>query len=245
LQFDLNYTYSHSIDNVSLPANSISISLGYGYICDVVRPRECRGNSDFGVTNYLNGNFIYELPFGKGKDFGANSPFWLNEIIGGWLLSGLPYYHTGNVYNAGSNAYVAGFANNAPATLTGPIELMKTKVNGGGGNPLYAYSNPTGALAAYTGPTGFAIGTRNNLYGPGYFDFDMGLGKTFPVYQDRVNLKFRCDAFNVFNHPNFNTPLTDITEAAGIPFGTITSTASSPSGGENARVLQGSLRLEF
>jgi hypothetical protein len=246
LQFDLNYTYSHSIDNVSLPANSISISLGYGYICDVVRPRECRGNSDFGVTNYLNGNFIYELPFGRGKDFGATAPFWLNEIIGGWLLSGLPYYHTGNVYNAGSNAYVAGFANNAPATLTGPIELMKAKVNGGNGNALYAYTNPTGALAAYTGPTGFAIGTRNNLRGPGYFDFDMGLGKTFPIYQDRVNLKFRCDAFNVFNHPNFNNPVADITEASGIPFGTITSTVTNgPSGTENARVLQGALRLEF
>jgi hypothetical protein len=245
LQFDLNYTYSHSIDNVSFPANSIASGQGYGYICDVVRPRECRGNSDFDVTNYLNGNFIYELPFGKGKAYGATAPYWLNEIIGGWLLSGLPYWHGGNAYQASSNAYVAGFANNAPATLTGPIELMKAKLNGGDGNALYGYSNPTAALAAYTGPTGFAIGTRNNLRGPGYFDFDMGLGKTFPIYQDRVNLKFRCDAFNVFNHPNFNPPLTDITEAAGVPFGTISSTASSPSGGENARVLQGSLRLEF
>lgn len=239
LQFDLNYTYSHSIDNVSLPANSISISLGYGYICDVVRPRECRGNSDFDVTNYLNGNFIYELPFGKGKDFGANSPFWLNEIIGGWIVSGLPYWHGGNAYQAGSNAYVAGFANNAPATLTGPIELLKSRVNGGDGNTVYGYSNPTAALAAYTGPTGFDIGTRNNLRGPGFYSFDMGLGKTFPIYEDRVNLKFRCDAFNVFNHPSFSTPLTDITEAAGIPFGTISSTSSSP------RVLQGALRLEF
>jgi hypothetical protein len=68
---------------------------------------------------------------------------------------------------------------------------------------------------------------------------DMGLGKTFPIYQDRVTLKFRCDAFNVFNHPSFSTPLTDITEASGIPFGTISSTASSP------RVLQGALRVEF
>jgi hypothetical protein len=73
----------------------------------------------------------------------------------------------------------------------------------------------------------------------------MGLGKTFPVYEDRVNLKFRCDAFNVFNHPSFSTPITDITEAAGIPFGTISSTATGADGIRNARVLQGALRLEF
>ena len=245
LQFDLNYTYSHSIDNVSFPANSIASGQGYGYICDVVRPRECRGNSDFDVTNYLNGNFIYDLPFGKGKAYGATVPFWLDEVIGGWKLSGLPIWHTGNAYQANSNAYVAGFANNAPATLIGDINLLKARVNGGEGNAVYAYNNPTAALGAYTGPTGFEIGTRNNLRGPGYFGMDMGLGKTFPVYEDRVNLKFRCDAFNVFNHPSFSTPITDITEAAGIPFGTISSTATGADGIRNARVLQGALRLEF
>jgi hypothetical protein len=240
LQFDLNYTYSHSIDNVSFSANSVAY--GNGFICDVVRPRECRGNSDFDVTNYLNGNFLYDLPFGKGKAYAATAPFWLNEIIGGWKLSGLPNWHTGNAYQANSNAFVAGFTNIAPATLIGSIDLLRAKVNGGGGKLLNAYSDSTAALAAYTGPTGFAIGTRNNLRGPGYFSMDVGLGKTFPIYADRVNLKFRCDAFNVFNHPSFSTPGstgTDITEAAGIPFGTISSTASSP------RVLQGALRLEF
>ena len=70
----------------------------------------------------------------------------------------------------------------------------------------------------------------------------MGLGKTFPIYEDKVNLKFRCDAFNTLNHPNFNPPgssARDITGAEGVPFGTITSTAGT------ARVLQGALRLEF
>ncbi len=51
LQFDFNYTWSHSIDNVSLIANQIAFG-GYGFICDAVHPRECRGNSDFDITNY-------------------------------------------------------------------------------------------------------------------------------------------------------------------------------------------------
>jgi hypothetical protein len=240
LQFDLNYTWSHSIDNVSAIANFIASGNGYGFVCDVQRPRECRGNSNFDVTNIFNGNFIYELPFGRGKAIGATVPYWANEIVGGWEISGLPTWRTGNAYNAYSNAYITSFANNAPATLVGSPALLNAHVHGGNGGRLYGYSNPTGALAAFTGPTGFNIGQRNNLRGPGYFDIDLGLGKTFPVWREGVNLKFRADAFNATNHPSFNPPsANDITQASGVPFGAITSTSSS------ARVLQLALRLEF
>jgi hypothetical protein len=245
LTFDLNYTWSHSIDNVSAPANFIAGNEAFGYICDVTRPRECRGNSDFDVTNYFNGNFIYELPFGRGRTFAANSPFWLNEAVGGWELSGIPTWHTGNAYNADSNAFIASFANNAPATLIGSVAQLKTKIHGGEGQALNAFSDSSAALAAYTGPTGLNIGSRNNLRGPGYFNVDLGLGKTFPVYGDRANLKFRCDAFNALNHPNFGLPNVDITESSGVPFGTISNTVVPPGSDLASRVLQGSLRLEF
>ncbi len=244
LTFDLNYTWSHSIDNVSAIANFIAGSEGFGYICDVNRPRECRGNSDFDVTNYFNGNFIYQLPFGRGQAVAASAPVWMNEMIGGWELSGLPGWHTGVAYNAGANAFVASFANNAPATLIGSPGLLNTHINKQG-TSLMAFSNPTAALAAFTGPTGFDIGSRNNLRGPGYFNIDLGLGKIFPIYENKMDVKFRCDAFNALNHPNFNPPTVDITQASGIPFGTITSTYVPPSSDISARVLQGSLRLEF
>ena len=65
LQFDLNYTWSHSIDNVSLIANALPSARLWLHLRRA-GPRECRGNSDFDVTNYFNGNFIYELPFGRG-----------------------------------------------------------------------------------------------------------------------------------------------------------------------------------
>jgi hypothetical protein len=197
------------------------------------------------VTHYLNGNFIYELPLGRGKTYGAGMPLWADEVVGGWEISGLPIWHSGLAYHATSNAYVAGFANDAPATLTGSIGLMKAKVHGGKGQAVSAFSDSASALAASTGPTGFDIGGRNNLRGPGFFNFDLGLGKTFPIYEKKVKLKFRCDAFNAFNHPNFSTPTADITEASGVPFGTIRSTVVPPSSDLSARVLQGSLRLEF
>jgi len=242
LQFDLNYTWSHSMDNTSFTANSPAGGSTVGFLCDVNRPRECRANSDFDVANYLNGNFIYELPFGRGKSIASTAPWWLNEAIGGWAVSGLPSWHTGNVYNISSNAFVAGFASIAPATLIGPIGFAKTHISRGTNNSLNAYSDPTAALGAFTGPLGFDIGSRNNLRGPGYFNINLGLAKTFPIYEDKVHLKFRADAFNATNHPSFDVPETngqDITEAAGVPFGTINSTAST------ARVLQLALRLEF
>lgn len=237
LQFDINYTWSHSIDNVSVIANAPAIG-GYGFICDVVHPRECRGNSDFDVTNYINGNFIYDLPVGRGKAIAGTAPLWLDELIGGWEISGLPNWHTGNAYFAAANAFVAGYANDAPAILTGSISDLKAHINGGKGAPLFAYTNPIKANADFTGPLGFTIGTRNNLRGPGYFDLDLGLGKTFVIYPDKVNLKFRADAFNALNHPSFGLPSTDITDSS-VQFGVISSTAST------ARVLQGALRLEF
>jgi hypothetical protein len=254
LQFDVNYTWSHSIDNVSLTANTPALG-GYGFICDALRPRECRGNSDFDVTHYISGNFIYELPFGRGRTLAATTPFWLNEVIGGWELSGIPSWHSGNAYEATSNAFVAGYANDAPAILVGQPELLKSHINKSANGTLYAYSNPTAAVAAFTGPVGFQIGSRNNLRGPQYFDFDMGLGKTFPVW-DRVNLKFRTDAFNVFNHPSFYAPSASQNTAPGQGVdsqgGNITSTqfgiisnAVPNSSNNTARVLQVALRLEF
>jgi hypothetical protein len=244
LAFDLNYTWSHSIDNVSLIANKVAFG-GYGFICDELRPRECRSNSDFDVTQYFNGNFIYDLPFGRGKSFAGGAPRWVDEIVGGWSVSGLPSVHSGLPYFAAANAFVAGYANNAPAILTGPSSDLKIHINGGQGQTLYAYSNPNQANADYTGPLGFQIGARNNLRGPNYFDLDLGLGKAFPL-TERVGLKFRADAFNALNHPNFSTPCNDITNVSCL-FGTISSTVGTGinNGGDASRVLQVSLRLEF
>jgi hypothetical protein len=123
---------------------------------------------------------------------------------------------------------------------------VKTHLTGGHGQGLYAFKNPSQANADFVGPIGFNIGARNNLRGPGYFNMDMGLGKNFPLWAERVALKFRADAFNVFNHPNFSTPCTDITNVSCL-FGNISSTVGTGinNGSDAPRVLQLSLRLEF
>lgn len=242
LQFDLNYTWSHSIDNVSIIANQ-SAAAGYGFICDALRPRECRGNSDFDVTNYLSGNFLYSLPFGRGRAFAANSSRWLDEVIGGWDISGIPSWHTGIAFSSNSSAFVAGYSNNAPGIFNGDRAAISSRVHKTSSGTVTLFDDPAKARAAFTGPVGFTIGSRNNLRGPQYFNMDLGVGKTFPMITDKLNLKFRADAFNSFNHPNFSLPSTTNSDITAGTFGQISSTVKND--GYGARVLQLALRLEF
>jgi hypothetical protein len=242
LQFDVNYTFSHSMDNVSLIANAGAAG-GYGFICDVVRPRLCRSNSDFDVTQITSGLFTYQLPFGHGRTFASSAPRWLDEVIGGWDVSSLINQNSGIAYGTVSNAFVAGYANDAPAIFTGNPNDLRAHINKTTGtNTVSLYTNRTQAQTEFIGPVGFNIGTRNQFRGPGFFNMDSGLAKNFAILPDRgINLKFRADFYNVLNHPSFSTPAqpganTDITNGN---FGVITSTSSS------ARVGQFALRLEF
>jgi len=254
LQYDFNYTYAHSIDNYSFFANSQGDTGvgGIGLICDVIRPRECRADSDFDLRHVINADATYQLPFGKGKMFFGTAPFVLNEFIGGWSLSGVSAWHTGYPWSTISNAFVASYSNDAPARLTGSKSAVATNVTYQKGGGVSIFANQAKAAAAFEGPIGFQIGPRNELSGPRYFNADAGLAKTFPITAERVNLKFRADAFNVLNHPNFQVPSnnsyngldeSDITNAT---FGQISYTVV-PTGNLNngARVLELSLRLEF
>ena len=244
IQFDFNYTWSHSIDNVSLIANQ-GASGGYGFVCDVQRPRICRGNSDFDATHYITADFTYSLPFGRDRTFGATAPFWLNEVIGGWDISGITRWHSGVAVGTYSSAFVAGYSNDAPAIFNGDRGAIRSHAHKTADGSVNLFADPARAQSAFSGPVGFTIGSRNILRGPKFFDQDFGLAKTFPLISDRVNLKFRADAFNALNHPNFALPANtspssnfDITSGT---FGRLTSIDTN----SGYRVMQFALRLEF
>jgi hypothetical protein len=240
LQFDANYTFAHSLDNTSIIANSPALG-GYGFVCDVIRPYACYGNSDFDVKHYVTGDLTYNLPVGRGKMLAGKSSLLVDELIGGWSVSTIVTAHTGNAFGTVSNAFVAGYANDAPALLVGNKSAVQEHTHKFG-SQVFLFADQTAADNAFTGPVGFQIGARNNLRGPGFFNEDAGLAKIFPILPDRhIALKFRADAFNVFNHPSFAAPgeasaASDITNSN---FGILSSTSST------ARVMQFVLRLEF
>ncbi len=253
LRGEFNYTWSHSIDNTSLSANNNAFYTATGYICDVLRPRACRADSDFDVRQEITANFSYDLPFGRNHAFLGSSPAWLQEAVGGWSFSGLPSYRTGLAVTPYSYAYLASFDNDDPAIFTGSKADLKAKVNTDrSSNIVYAFAGgAAGAakvLSEFRGPIGLEYGQRNLVRGPGAFFFDAGLAKTFSMASDRLNLLFRADAFNLFNHPNFGPPALNIVTNASA-FGQITATNASPDSSavaaDDARVAQFSLRLEF
>ncbi len=249
LRFDFNYTFSHSIDNTSLSANANSLFSNSGFICDVTRPRACRGNSDFDVTQVITADFIYKLPIGTGKMLFGKAPFWVNEAIGGWSISSIPKYRSGQAVTPYAQAYLASFDNLDPAIYIGHNKSdLKAHPNiDRSSNFVYDFAGGSAgalkALADFRGPIGIEYGSRNILRGPIYTNLDAGLAKVFPIVPaEHVNLTFRADAFNILNHTSYGNPGVNIVGNAGA-FGQIGGTYLQ-SGNAN-RVMQLSLRLEF
>jgi hypothetical protein len=243
LQFDFNYTYSHSIDNSSATANNFAgetANFSGGLICDATNPAICRGNSEFDITHVVSIDGVYDLPFGRGRAFASNIPTWLNLIAGGWQLAGINSWQTGFAFPAVANASPLSAGENVPPVFTGSTSALRTHIHNTAGT-IQLFADPVAAAAAFSAPTGLQGGaSRDNLRGPHLWNVDMSLNKHFPIYE-RMELEFRAEAYNLLNHANFDLPglgtgTADITNPS--QFGVITGTA-------DPRVLQLSLRLEF
>jgi len=254
LNFDFNYTFAHSIDNVSFFANSSGDTGigGIGLICDAIRPRLCRANSDFDLNQIITADAVYQLPFGRGKMLLSSPSTLVNEIVGGWSFSGVTSWHTGQAWGNNSDAFVASYSNNAPGILVGQKTAVAQKLQKPAGGGVNIFANQALAAASYVGPIGFDIGSRNSLRGPNFFNTDLGLGKAFPIVGDRVKANFRADAFNALNHPSFALPASNVyngldeQDITSSQFGNISYTVSPPGNLNNgARVLQVSLRVDF
>jgi hypothetical protein len=242
LQFDVNYTYSHSIDNSSTIANNATgtpATGGYGgFLCDAIRLKACRGNSDFDITHLISATALYDLPFGRGRSIGSGMPNWLNQVVGGWQLAALTQWHTGFAFSTVSEAFPISFNANSPALFIGKQSDIKTDVHfDPTTGQMQLFANPTAALNAFTGPIGFQPPTRNNLRGPRYSRTDLSLNKHFPI-TEKSDLEFRAEAYNAFNHVNFALPTNSVADIVAPNFGAITQD-------EGPRVMQFSLRFDF
>jgi hypothetical protein len=242
LQFDFNYTLSHSIDNGSSVTNTVA----GGLVCDLTNLRVCRGPSDFDIRHLINANFIYELPFGRGRMFGSGVPGWANQIIGGWEISGIFTGRSGLPFSTTTTAFPVGFNFNSPAAqnlrnapalrpsihddpATGAIQFFREPA------AVFSSSRPTEGVLRF--PHHGEIGNRNYFRGSHFWNLDTALIKTWGMpWSESQNLQLRWEAFNLFNHNSFGLPAVGIT---GTTFGQITTTASNP------REMQFALRYSF
>jgi len=242
LQFDANYTWSHSIDNGSSVVNTVS----GGLVCDLRDLRVCRGDSDFDIRHLFNANFIYELPFGRGRAFGSGVSGWVNQIIGGWEITGIFGARSGLPFSTTTTAFPVGFNFNSPAAqnLRNAPALRPTIHDDPRTGAIQFFRDPTVVFNPSSPTTGVLrfphhgeIGNRNFLRGPGFWNLDTALMKNWQMpWSESHSLQLRWEAFNLFNHNSFGLPALGIT---GATFGQITTTASAP------REMQFALRYSF
>lgn len=240
LQFDFNYTYSHSIDNMSSVTNNYVTYTGggTGLVCELENLRVCRGSSDFDARHTISANYIYQLPFGRGREFGRNSSNILDAFIGGWSWSGIVSWRTGYPFSANTGSFPTAFTLDAPAVLIGSASQLRPGLHTDSSGSLQYFKDVNTTLNALSFPFAGAVGNRNVFNGPQFFNLDMGIAKAFKMpFSEKQSLRFQADAFNSLNHPSFNGPSASLSSLGN--FGEVTSTSSG------ARVLQVSLRYAF
>jgi len=254
LQFDLNYTYSKSID-VGSNAERVNgfESGGLAFNSQVINafsPDLWRAVSDFDTTHQLNANFIWDLPFGHGRHWGGATNSFVNAVFGGWTVSGLYRWTSGFPFSVlAGNGWATNFELEGTSVVVGA--KPKTGVFRDQDGDPNVFQNPTSITCACfagsaSGPVTFRAtyageaGQRNNFRGPGYFGIDGGLAKTWKFSENKL-VKFSWEVFNVTNSVRFdaagslpNQDLVDITS-----FGKFNAELTS------ARVMQFSLRFGF
>lgn len=266
LYFLVGYNYSRTYD--SGYSDGLSTPIGAPYFPLPNWRKLDWALSQINLNNGFTASVIYDLPFGKGKKFGNNWNHATNALLGNWqvtmiekITSGFPIFILNsastaaggaNLINIGTAA-VAGRVNQIANPFTpgivaaNPNPKCQVLVSNGGLAPDQLsssgyYFNP----CAFAAPPSGELGTtsRAPLSGPGFVNTDFSVIKRFALPWENMGLDFRAEIFNLFNHPQFDTPSafggeTGADFNAPALFGRVPGTVNNP------RLVQFGLKLTF
>jgi hypothetical protein len=237
LQSLASYTFSHSIDIASTDAatnlNTPSVT---------ATPNIDRGNSNFDIRHSFTAGVTYDLPAPHSHKF-------VDTILGGWSADGFFLARSAPPVNiTGATFFAAGItlASRPNVNAGVPLELFGSQFPGG---KIFNRAAFTAVPAGQQGNFG-----RNALRGFGAWQADVALQRKFHLMEN-VNLRFRAEFFNIFNHPNFGNPNNLLTSPL-FGFSIQTLANSLGSGGANGgfsslyqiggpRSIQLALKLQF
>jgi hypothetical protein len=205
---------------------------------------------NFDRTHFFTQSYIYELPFGKNKKYLQSGP--ASWFLGGWQINGVLQIATGAPIDFVTGASTSGL--NAPGnnnTLSwfgpGPIPILHGT---GPSSPWFANTkcNATVTTNCFAQPGAFGNLGPNFLSGPGYWNLDASLYRTFSL-TERWKLQIRANATSITNTPQWRNPTADITSSN---FGYITSVGNGRDGqtlpggyGTGARQIEFGAKLTF
>jgi Carboxypeptidase regulatory-like domain/TonB dependent receptor-like, beta-barrel len=210
LTLDVNYTFSKSIDIGSGAERSNEFSadsFGGSGIQNSWNPKLNKAVSDFDTRHLVTVDWVYELPFGRGRSLLPSANGLLDAVIGGWQLSGLSRWASGLPFSLNEPGWSTNWQLEGFGVVTSPVQIKRHIVNGVpqvfAGNSANTINN-----GVYTGspirlPYPGEAGQRNNFRGDGYFDVDSSLDKTWTLHE-QMKLKFAAEVYNVGNNVRFD-----------------------------------------
>jgi hypothetical protein len=246
----ISYTYSRNFD--SGLTDGLGTNPGALYY-----PLPGFNKLDWGLSQLnLNDNFtasvLYDLPFGKGKRFGSSWSSTTNTLLGHWqvnlierITSGFPLFVVDSADESGTYFSYNGFTLQRPNEVGNPNQAGPEGGNTNCPAQIHTHQNWFNPCAFAQAPLG-ELGTapRAPVYGPDFVNTDFSIFKDFPLpFREAMNLQFRAEFFNLFNHAQFflnglgGTGEQDINTPTS--FGVINQTVNNP------RLIQFALRLNF
>ena len=241
LQVDFAYTFSHSTDLGSdAERGTLRNGGAFSYILNTWKPEFNRSPSDFDTRHLITTDYVYRLPFGRGKMFAGNTSALLDSFIGGWQLAGSLRWTSGLPFSFYEPGWTTDWEIESYGVQTAPIKMRRHFDKNG--NPQF-FDDPDAINAGvYTGspmriPYPGEAGQRNNFRGDGYIDLSSALSKTWKV-REMGSLKFAWEVYNATNTVRFD-PAWIGTGLTGGNIGVASELLTQP------RRMQFSLRFDF
>jgi len=221
LQFLSSYTYSKSLDYNSL-------STGETYIIqNAYNPRGDYGPSEFDVRHRFVLSGFYQLPFHG------------NRLVAGWEVGTVFQAQSGNPLNP-TTSITTPISLTVRPNVTGPIKVTGDPFDWFGPIATFAAEFASPCVAGVCHPGNLS---RNAVTGPGFVNTDFSVIKNTKV-TEKVNVQFRGEMFDIFNHPNFGNPGLTFSPTS-TTFGKITSTRFPTGDFGSARQIQFALKVQF
>ncbi len=229
-KFNVNYTLAKALTNGDLN------SYNAGFTQNQWNTRLERSD-DLNIRRQtLIFNYIYELPFGKGKPVLADARGVLNQLVSGWQAAGITSMLTGArlspSFSGEDPANTDQWSGRPDRIGDGNLDAGEMRGNIQSRRPIF---DKSAFVTPVTGRGYYGNSARGILTGPGTVLWNMVLSKSFALPWEGTRLQFRSELFNAFNHANFRAPSTNITSSG---FGLVTGAGAA------RRILFG-LRLEF
>lgn len=200
--------------------------------------KDLKGPAQIDSRHRLVLTYIYELPFGKGKALASNLSGPMGKLVSGWALTGITTFSSGQPRTPNDGGF-SGYANIgtpgrriAPATCIGPLNVSSLRNSIRSKPGLFPYFDVDNIVIPPPGVVGNC--GRGVIIGPGVNNWDISLMKDTQV-TERMNVQFRADFFNAWNHTQFSN--------VGVDF--ISSTFGHILGARPPRDIQFGLKVLF